>query len=630
MDTLLGSHKAQEGRLQRPKSPFMSRHSTESAPAAFENRTPHSHPRAAFSESEELQAEPNPRVGKGRAGSAERGHQIHQSLKECKCHHPIRTPLTPQRRYIPMIAKLILHTPPLCSHALHKLTMPSNADTISKLRASDPTATTHTPPTNAVHLEPPPSTLRRPQNHPRPTPPTNSQHLQDSSTSRAKHTAAPRHRRRTPSQDRRHKHKPRHERHERHEPFVPLDPYRRTVSLIAPARSFLKQIGDWAMRDLPNREGRAPQGDDNVLEAGLRPQPPLSEAAVRAETEQLQEQLRGRQIPGKTANPPDAPTHFPPHSTSLPNLAETHPLQRSATLYPPGHVSHNLEEGPSNRLLTPEKTISPLSSKTSGKGDSDAKEMNGNSKPLPGPSPPEAFMSPKPASEPAPHHTPLLSRISPLRLPLQLPGISRPDNTKPNHPSRSYWKEIIRQIYRHLLLRLPSLYFNRVGRVFQEARMSKPDLDLLISRATATHAVVVAGSIGLGVGGGNIPTAQGGEEGRRWVSDVLDGITGTPRRSFGTPRQPSEREGFFDGNAGHNWGTPDFGPSPSPRITPLGLHGQDASQATLGDPSPPGEQWTVPHVPWTLERFKEEWENFVMGLIKEWKTLNILSALLLT
>jgi hypothetical protein len=84
------------------------------------------------------------------------------------------------------------------------------------------------------------------------------------------------------------------------------------------------------------------------------------------------------------------------------------------------------------------------------------------------------------------------------------------------------------------------------------------------------------------------------------------------------------------GMLGSIWGTPEFGPSPSPKFTALGLHGPEASQATLADAVPPGEQWTVPHVPWSLERFKEEWENFVMGLIKEWKTLNILSALLLT
>ena len=502
--------------------------------------------------------------------------------------------------------------------------MPSRLDAINKLRASEPRATSRTPPTSAVHLEPPPSMQRRPQNLPRPTPPTKAQHPQDPSTSQVKPTTTPHPRIRTHSRNQRQAHNRNKSRHERHEPFIPLDPYRLTISPIGPAISFFKQMGDWANQGLPNREGRAPQGAEHELEAGLRQRSRRTEASIRAETEQLQEQLKGRRIPGRVGNLSDGATNFPAPSASLPNLPGVL-LQRNATLYPPGHASYNPEEGPPSRPPTPEKAISQPSSKASRIGDSGKMKMNGGANTALDTSSPKAFISPKPASEPAPHHTPLLSRISPLHLPLQLPGISHADNTKPKPPLPSYWKEIVRQIYRHLLLRLPSLYFNRVGRVFQEARISKPDLELLISRATATHAVLVAGAIALGVGGGNIPTAQGGEEGRRWVEDVLDGITGTPRPSFGTPRHPSEREGILDGHAGHLWDTPEIGPSPSPKFTPFGFHGAEASQATLADGGPPGEQW-----PRSLERFKGEWENFVIGLIKEWKTLNILSALLLT
>jgi len=508
------------------------------------------------------------------------------------------------------------------------------ADAINRLWAPDPRpsqhllqGTSHTSPPSVVHLETPPSTQRWPHNHPRPSPPTRSQHLQDPSTSQAKPTAAPHRRGRTPSRNRRY---PPHRPKRRQEPFIPLDPYRLTISPIAPARSFFKQVGDWAMQGLPNREGRAPQGEANALEAGLRPNSRLTEAVVRAETAQLQDQLRGRRIPLRMGNPSDGAIHPPAPSTSLPNLPGIHLPQHKPTLYPPGHASYNLEEGPPSRPPTPEKkAVSRPSSKASGKGGSERMGVNGDSKPAPDPSPPEAYLSPKPASEPAPHHTPLLSRISPLHLASRIPGISNSDNTKPNHPPPRYWEQIIRQIYSHLLLRLPSLYFNRVGRVFQEARMSKPDLELLISHATVTNAVVVGGVIALGVGGANIPTSQSGQEGRRWASDILDGITGTPRRSIGTPRHPNERE-LLDGNAGHSWATPEFGPSPSPKFTALGLHGVEASHGTLADSVPPGEQWSVPHVPWSLERFKEEWEDFVVGLIKEWKTLNILSALLLT
>jgi hypothetical protein len=101
MDSLLGSHKAQDGRLLRPKLSFTGRHSAESAPAAFENRTPHTRPHVAFSESEELQADPDRGTGKGRAGSAERPHQ---SLQECKGQLPPLNPCT-AHHYITMNAQ---------------------------------------------------------------------------------------------------------------------------------------------------------------------------------------------------------------------------------------------------------------------------------------------------------------------------------------------------------------------------------------------------------------------------------------------------------------------------------------------------------------------------------------------
>ena len=465
--------------------------------------------------------------------------------------------------------------------------MSSNPDAINKLQASDPTASQHpqqgtiyTSPTNVEHLELPPS-QRWLQNLPKPTLPTKTQPLQGPPIPRVDPPAAPRPRIRISARDRRqtqYRHKPR-PRHVHDEPFEPLDPYRLTISPIAAVRSFFKQISDWAMQGLPNRDGRAPQEVGNELEKGIQSQP---EAPISAETE---EQPRG--------NLSDRTTHIPAHFTSLPNIPVAH--QEKKVVFRP-------------------------SSKTSGKGDSGRKEKNANSKPSPKRPPPEAYTSPKPASEPAPLHTPSLS---PPHLASQLPA--HPDNIK-HQPPPNFWKEIIRQIYRYLLLRLPSLYSNRVGRVFQEARVSKLDLELLISRATATHAVVVAGVVALGVGGSDIPTSHGRKEGRRWI---LDSIAGTPRPPHGTPRNLNEREGMTEGSAGNKYGTVEYGASPSPMLTPLGPLRPEASQVTLADSVPPDEQWTVPHVPWSLARFKEEWETFVIRLINEWKTLNILSALLL-
>jgi hypothetical protein len=201
-----------------------------------------------------------------------------------------------------------------------------------------------------VHLDTPPAQGWH-RNHPRPSPPTKSR--QDASTSQAKPTATPRHRGRSPSRNRRHPHH--HRPKARPELFVPLDPYRLTISSlspIAPAKSFFKQMGGWAMQGLPNREGRAPDGAENELEGGLRPKP--TEESVRAETEQLQNQLRGRRTIFRGGSLSAGGTHFPAISTSLPNLPEIESSQHNATLYPPGHTSYNPEEGPPSRPPTPE------------------------------------------------------------------------------------------------------------------------------------------------------------------------------------------------------------------------------------------------------------------------------------
>jgi hypothetical protein len=45
---------------------------------------------------------------------------------------------------------------------------------------------------------------------------------------------------------------------------------------------------------------------------------------------------------------------------------------------------------------------------------------------------------------------------------------------------------------------------------------------------------------------------------------------------------------------------------------------------------PAPEEWTPPNVSPAMARFKRSWEAFVDSVIREWKTLNIVSALLLT
>ncbi|KAI6096729.1 hypothetical protein F5141DRAFT_560957 [Pisolithus sp. B1] len=114
-----------------------------------------------------------------------------------------------------------------------------------------------------------------------------------------------------------------------------------------------------------------------------------------------------------------------------------------------------------------------------------------------------------------------------------------------------------RQIYLHLMLRLPSLYFSRIPRPFEVADVSQPDIDGLLcacqicNRARDRHA-----------------------------------------RMSSIPQMASVRH--------HDHGLP------------------------------LSETWTVEDVGPALISFKNSWELFIESLLREWKMLNIVSALLLS
>jgi hypothetical protein len=120
-----------------------------------------------------------------------------------------------------------------------------------------------------------------------------------------------------------------------------------------------------------------------------------------------------------------------------------------------------------------------------------------------------------------------------------------------------------RTIYLHLLLRLPSLYFSRVARIFEDAEVSRPDIQRMID-------VCLVSTEGL--------NGEGAPEGH---------------------------------NASLN---PGAALSPSPHMAFL--------------PFP--EDWNPPAVSPALARFKHSWEAFIDSLLREWKTLNVVSALLLS
>jgi hypothetical protein len=131
-----------------------------------------------------------------------------------------------------------------------------------------------------------------------------------------------------------------------------------------------------------------------------------------------------------------------------------------------------------------------------------------------------------------------------------------------------------RQLYLHILLRLPSLYFSRVARIFEEAEVSRPDIQRMID------AYIV---------------------GMSWDNVATSADAGRPSGNYAgmlSPRPPT-------------------GP---------GAQAMVSMPPTLPFP----EDWNPPAVSPALARFKVSWEAFIDSLLREWKTLNVVSALLLS
>ncbi|EIW62185.1 uncharacterized protein TRAVEDRAFT_45020 [Trametes versicolor FP-101664 SS1] len=116
-----------------------------------------------------------------------------------------------------------------------------------------------------------------------------------------------------------------------------------------------------------------------------------------------------------------------------------------------------------------------------------------------------------------------------------------------------------RQLYLWSLLWLPALYWHRVARVFEDAEVSKPEIQRLIDAC-----------------------------GEFAHDPSVDTMIAT---GFATPTGPK---------------SPPFPGMPFP------------------------EEWTPPVVSPALARFKNSWELFVDTLMREWKTFNLVSALLCT
>ena len=131
-----------------------------------------------------------------------------------------------------------------------------------------------------------------------------------------------------------------------------------------------------------------------------------------------------------------------------------------------------------------------------------------------------------------------------------------------------------RQIYLHILLRLPSLYFSRVARIFEDAEVSRPDIQRVID---ACAGGVFSDNINVGAGAGTVGGTYAG------------------------------------------------GLAPA---AALGPGAQALAPIPVSLPFP--EDWSPPAVSPALARFKNSWEAFIDSLLREWKTLNVVSALLLS
>ncbi|CAE6420856.1 unnamed protein product [Rhizoctonia solani] len=118
------------------------------------------------------------------------------------------------------------------------------------------------------------------------------------------------------------------------------------------------------------------------------------------------------------------------------------------------------------------------------------------------------------------------------------------------------WDQGLRQLYRHFLLRLPSVYFTRVSKVFEEAELSRVEVQKMIDAS---------------------------------------------KRARHRRLRRGQRQAQSESHAAHEL---DFWPNE--------------------------QEWMTPIVSPSLQRFKQSWDDFMDSLQKEWKTLNVVSALLLS
>ncbi|KAG6854026.1 hypothetical protein C0991_011231 [Blastosporella zonata] len=151
-----------------------------------------------------------------------------------------------------------------------------------------------------------------------------------------------------------------------------------------------------------------------------------------------------------------------------------------------------------------------------------------------------------------------------------------------------------RELYLNILLRLPGMYFTRVARIFEDAEVSRPDIQRMIES-----------------GGGSSSPFFGPSASEQMTVGTIDSMPNGVRAEYPPTPAPTTL-------------------SPT-MATGIGLAAHvGASSAAPQLPLPFPDEWTPPLVSPALIRFKNSWEVFVDSLVREWKTLNVVSALLLS
>jgi len=153
-----------------------------------------------------------------------------------------------------------------------------------------------------------------------------------------------------------------------------------------------------------------------------------------------------------------------------------------------------------------------------------------------------------------------------------------------------------RYIYLNLLLRLPALYFSRVARVFRDAEISRPDIE----RMTEAGEYILP-----------LPFDP-------HLDDHANSVYQQLRHPMHhTPEGRHQREPVKDRGV----------PVRLNATGGLGM-GTQAGVAAATPPHVPQEVHPLQIVTPALRKFKHSWEMFIDSLLREWKTLNVVSALL--